>query len=301
MSAEKKDKVQESISEVKVQETLKKELRAIDKYKGKFIIKICKSTWLEQIDPKHDGTHLFSEAKHFVPPDRHKDTGLIVTGLTEQEQKDLEIEMGFKPMDLSPYSPTWGNYKLYPQIPQSGLELDLERSALDKLRYLYLRVKSNVALSNTEALENPLAEYIMTSAEKEAKSESKKIKIKLDAMKRLSEMTFNEQMDFLKVYKEGKFKVTKSSTPDFILSIIGRVADEDPVGFLETADNPDFKTLVFVQDAILGGHIRKSGPKYFIPGGDLIGNTLLDVVYNLQKPEYNEVKISIKAKMDAVK
>lgn len=272
-----------------------------DKYQGVYIIKSCKESWLKQINPKHDGLYIFEGAFNYLSPERDKDTGLVKTGLTDEEARELEAVMGLKLMELSPYSTFWANFKIYARIDKSGLKLDLTRSALDKIKYCYLKVHSKVALSSIEALDEPRKEYVMTSVDIEAKIDSKKMRIKVDAVKRLTEMTLEDQIEFLQVFEEGRNKVSKSATADFIFSRIGDIVDTKPDKFLELVNNPDYKSLLFLQQCLSIGAIRKSGTNYFIAGGESIGKSQMDTVQNLQKPEYNEVKISLKAKIDASK
>ena len=66
--------------------------------------------------------------------------------------------MNLRPGELSPYSTFWNNFKIYLSIPADGVILDLDRSALDKVRFAYLKGHSKVALSSSDALENPIAE-----------------------------------------------------------------------------------------------------------------------------------------------
>lgn len=277
-------------------------VRAVDKYKGKYILKPCKQTWISQIDPQHDGAYLFSETKIYVAPELDKNTNLVKTGLTEDEARELELEMGLQKMSLSPYNKAfWSDFKLYPKVPQSGVVLDLDNSALDKLRYLYCRVSSKVANSHADALENPMAELVMTSTEKEAKAESSRVKVKTEAYKHFANMTISEQIDFLKVFEEGKFKVGKSSSPDFINSVLGKIVDSSPEKFLDTLNNPYYKTISFLQDCIQAGLIRKSGTVYSLAGGDKIGDSFLNTIENLHSSEYNEVKVSLKHKLETLK
>ncbi len=166
---------------------------------------------------------------------------------------------------------------------------------------MYLKVHSRVANGTAEAANNQQAEYVLTSTEKEARAKNVEIGIKKKAFQEFSKMTITEQIDFLKVYQEGKFKVSKSSSPDFIESTVGKIVDEKPQEFLDTVSNPYFKSLTFVQDCLLAGVIIKSGPKYSITGGELIGQTLMDTIQNLAKPEYNEIKVSLLAKLEALK
>lgn len=295
------EKVKTENTEVRTQLKETAPQRAIDKYKGRYTIKPSKTTWLEQIDKSHDGVTMFEGTFHSLCADRHKQTGLYMTGLTEQEARELEVEMGLKTMDLSPYSPYWGNFRINMSISREGLELNLERSALDKLRFCFAKASSKVALSASDALENPYVEYIMTSSEIEAKADNKKFKVKFDAVKKLGEMSIEDQMNFLKVFEAGRYKVGKSSTPDFIESTISKIVDEKPQAFIELTGNPDFKTMVFVQECILAGIVKKTGTKHYITGGDLIGNSFTDAVQNLQLPEYNEAMIGLKAKLQVTK
>ena len=282
--------------------TIETTKRAIDKYTGTFLLKPCKSTWLAQIDPKHSGAYLFENTEDWAAPERHPETGLVKTGLTDQEARELEEEMGLAKMTLSPYNKDfWGNFKNYPKVKSTGVILNLDASAMDKLRYCYLMVNSRVAKGYADAPENPRADLVLTSTEKEAKVESSKMKVKVEAIKKLSEMTMQDQIDFLKVYQEGKFKVSKSATADFVFGTIGKIADENPQEFIDTVDNPWFKTMSFLQDCVLAGLIRKTGAIYSVVGGDKIGSSFLDTVEKLNTPEYNEVKISLKAKLANIK
>lgn len=303
---DKKDKVRESTTEV-IDSQIKEELvprsepqKVTAKLTGKYIIKPTEFTWLRAQDPKHDGALIFSKAEHWLSPERDA-LGIIVTGMTKDQQRELELEMNLKVDELSPYSKWWGtNFKIYPRIPREGLELDLDRSAIDKLRYLYMMASSKVAKSETDAANNSMYKYVLTSKEIEARVSNKKFEVKTKAFRRFSEMSLSEQMDFLKVYETGKYRLTKSASPEFINSTVGRIVDEDPEQFLSICANPDFKNMVFLQDCLTIGAVRKSGSTYYVTGGDKIGGSFLDTISNLEKPEYNEVKVGLLAKINAV-
>lgn len=277
--------------------------RAIDKLVGTFTLRPVKATWLKSLDSKHDGAVLLSKAGHWLSPERNNTPpGLIKTGLTDQMARELEVEMGLKPMELSPYSKWWDrNFHMYPRVPKEGIELNLDASAINKLIYCYIKVMSKVALSESDAAENPMVDYVLTSKEVEADYSNKKAEIKTKAVQRYAEMSLNEQMDFLKVYEEGRFRVTKSASPNFITATIFKIVDENPADFLELVENPDFKTMVFIQDCVAVGALKREGTKYRINGGDLVGNSLLDTINNLQKPEFSEAKLSLKTKLDLTK
>lgn len=277
--------------------------REMDKITGRFLVKPAKATWLKKQDPQHDGSVMFSRTLHYFSPERTRDAGgLIKTGLSAQLQAELEEAMDLKKGSLSPYNKDfWANYwPSYPRIPREGLVIDCDRSAQEKLHYCLLRASSKVALSLTDALDKPEAEYVMVSEEREAEISNKKYEIKTKAFKRFAVMSITEQMDFLKVFEEGKFKITKSASPDFIASTLGKVVDENPAKFLEVIEDKNFKAMVFLQDCLGIKAITKAGTKYYVNGTDLIGNTFLDTIINLQNPEYQEVVISLKAKLESL-
>lgn len=277
-------------------------LRAIDEIKGKWILKPTKKTWLTNLDPKHDGAVMFSRTFASISPERDGATGLIKTGLTEQQARELEREMNLAQGTLSQYNQQyWSSFKLNVSVPSEGVVLDCDRSALDKLRYCFLKACSKVAHNVVEAMENPLYEYVLTSEEAESKTDSEKFLIKKNAYKRLETMNLETQMDFLLVYKQNKYKVTKTSTVDFIAAAIGKVLEEDPKGFLELIDDVNFKDYVFIRKCLSAGLLRQNGPSYVTLGGDVLGNSLEQAVYNLRTPEYNHIKISLLAKLDNAK
>lgn len=278
---------------------LNPDVRAIDNIKGKFILKPTRKTWLANLDPQHDGAVMFSRTFASISPERDAGTGLVKTGLTDQMARELEIAMNLGQGTLSQYNNTyWGSHKINVSVPSEGAVIDCDRSALDKLRYCYLKVSSKVATSMVEALENPLYEFVLTSEEAENKNDSEKFMVKKNAYKKLESMNIETQMDFLSVYKQNKYKVTKTSTVDFVTAAIGKVVEEDPKGFLELVEDPNFKDYVFLKKCMSAGLLRQNGTSYVTLGGDVLGNNLEQAVYNLRQPEYNTVKISLLAKLN---
>lgn len=276
--------------------------KAIDKYKGEYLFKPIKKTWLANIDPKHDGATVFDMAVHMVSPQRDKSTGLVITGMTDQEARELEELMGLKPQELSPYNFNfWADFRKHVRVPKEGIKLNLDRSALEKMQFLYLKASQNVAMSYADADNNPFAEYVLTNMETESKIQATDMQVKMEAFSKLKKMTFEEQSNFLKVYEEGKFKVSKASSPDLIASTIGKIVDQHPGEFLALLDNQNYKDMVLLSDCMHAGLIKKAGTNYYVLGGDKIGFTYLDTINNLQKPEYNEMKVGLLAKLEASK
>ncbi len=285
---------------LEVMEKEKVKVSSLSKYTGTFIFKPIRKTWLANMDPKHDGAVVFDKAVHYVSPERDKDTGIIRTGMTDAETRELETLMGLKPMEMSPYNKTfWGDHKNHVRVTKEGITIIPERSAKDMFQYLYLKASKKVAQSYADAENDPQAEYVLTSVEVEAKQTSDTTRVKLQAYQTFGKLTFEEQMNFLRVWEEGKNKVALSSSPDFVLATMGRIVENNPQGFMELLDNPNYSTMLLIQDSVHAGLIKKVGTSYMLLGGDRIGFTYLDAINNLQKPEFNEAKISLLAKLQS--
>lgn len=301
---EKKDKREGESKSTMMETTIKVPVilqKEMDKITGTYLIKPAKDTWLGLRDRNHDGAVLFSNTFISLCPDVKGGTGLIATGLTEPLARELEEAMELKKGSLSPYNKEyWSDYRNYLRIPKEGIIIDCDRSAKEKVFYCYAKASAKVALSYTDLLDKPEAEFVMISEVKEAEITNKKWEKKSKAFKRYGEMSLTEQMDFLKVFEEGRYKVNKTASPDFIASAVGRIVDEQPEKFLEFVDNPYFKTMIFLQDCIAIKAITKSGTKYFVNGGDQIGSGFMNTIQNLQSPEYQDAVISLRAKLDAI-
>ena len=285
--------------------------RAIDKITGVFTIKPVRPSYLSTSFSKdHPGAIIFDRAVVSYAAERHPKTGLVITGLTDQEARELEQEMGFKPGALSPYNRleprernsgefSWATFFI--KIPKEGLVIDTSRSAIEKLQYKVLAAGSRVALSTADlASENSRYDFIMSSAEVETKKIKDRTAIKRKAFSVLSTMSIAEQMEFLSVYDEGRHGVSKDSTPDFIEGAIGNIVDREPDKFLAMVENPYYQTMVFLRKCVKANLVYQQGPKYMLSaGGDLLGNTLLDAVTNLQSDDYQGIKLSLMSKLEA--
>jgi hypothetical protein len=282
--------------------------KAIDEITGVYTIKPVRLTYLREVDKNHNGAVLFDRAVISYSAERHPKTGLVNTGLTDQEARELEIEMHYKVGALSPYNMkepernsgdfSWATFTI--KIPKEGLVIDAGRSAREKLMYKVLAAGSRVATSTMDLAVNPVKyDLVMTSSEVEAKSLKDKTAIKRKAYSELSKMSITDQMDFLSVYDEGRHKVSKDATPDFIEAEVGKIVDGFPEKFIETLASDHYKTMIFLFKCINAQLIYKQGPKYILSaGGDILGNSLLEAVTNLKSDDYQPVKISLLSKLE---
>ena len=256
---------------------------------------LSRNSWL----PKgHDGEARYNGCSAGIQPAVDRRTGQLKTGLTKEDEVRLEEALFLDKGALNKFNTKfWSEYWI--KIPgKDGIILDLSNPE-DELKYLVLSADHKIAKSESDAMTNMYAEFIMTSKEVESKVKSTKIKSKKEAFAKFSKMTITEQMNFLKVYEGGKNKVSNSSSPEFIESVIGTIVEENSDAFLSTLEDPYYKIKLLIEDSVTARVMQKMGTKYFITGNpDPLGMTLLDTIETLNDPKNQDLLISIKSKLE---
>ena len=250
---------------------------------------IKKNGWLPD---DHDGSIRYSKCFERLTVQAMKGTGVLNTGLTEDDERRLEDKMNMSPGTLSRYNKDyWTMFRV--DVPKNGVTLNLSFPE-DELKYLVLKAHQRVANSEMERFDSPFAEYVMTSQEQEAKVVNKKSKLKRKAYKVFSNMNTTEMKDVLKVM--GK-RAGDDASVDFVESQLDKIVTDDPQNFLTTVEDPTFKMRAFIDDCISSRVLVKNGTKYQLPGGDTVGFTLEQTIEYLQNPDNQEVYLDLKGKM----
>jgi hypothetical protein len=273
---------------------VKKESVIIDTTPDKVTLKpIKKNGWLPD---DHDGSIRYSKCFERLTVQATRGSGVLKTGLTEEDEKRLEKIMHMSSGTLSKYNKDyWTMFRV--DVPKEGLILDLALPE-DELKFLVLKAHQRVANSEMERFDSPFAEYIMTSEEQEAKVVNKKSKLKRKAYKVFSAMSTTEMKDVLKVM--GK-RAGDDSSVDFIESQLDKIVTDNPQAFITTVEDPTFKMRAFIDDCISSRVLVKSGTKYQLPGGDTVGYTLEQTIEYLQNPDNQEVYLDLKGKLSIAK
>lgn len=254
---------------------------------------IKKHGWLPD---NHDGSIRYSKCFERLTVQAQKGTGVLNTGMTEDDEVRLETKMHMAPGTLSKYNRDyWTMFKV--DVPKEGLVLDLNNPE-DEVKYLVLKAHQRVANSEMERFDSPFAEYVMTSQEQEAKVENQKSKLKRQAYKVFSSMSTTEMKDVLKVI--GK-RVGDDVSVDFVEAQLDKYLTEDPKAFIDTVNDPTFKMRAFIDDCLSARVLVKSGTKYQLPGGDTVGFTLEQTIEYLQNPDNQEVYLDLKGKLSIAK
>ena len=278
-----------------------RELTELEKITGVYIIKNARKTWLSTMSGNKDGRDIHSGTFVLLTPERDPISGLINTGLNGNKrlQAELEEEMNLPANTLSPYNIDWWA-KYFIKIPSESLVLNCN-TAKNKLTYILLKANSKVANSTAELASKPDAEFVITSVETDKAKESKALEVKTKAYAKLSSMSIEERMNFLKVYEEGRFKVKNNSKPDFVNAAIGQIVESKPAEFLQVFENPFYQESIFLQDCLAIKAVQKQGQKYYITGGEKIGDSYLNTLANLSSDDWQEAKISLIGKLEAAK
>jgi hypothetical protein len=249
---------------------------------------IKKNGWLPE---DHDGAIRYSKCFERLTVQATRGTGVLQTGLTEEDERRLEKKMNMSTGTLSRYNKDyWTMFRV--DVPKEGQILDLAFPE-DELKYLVLKAHQRVANSEMERFDSPFAEYVMTSEEQEAKVVNRKSKLKRKAYKVFSAMSTTEMKDVLKVM--GK-RAGDSASVDFVESQLDAIVTDNPQNFLTTVEDPTFKMRAFIDDCISERILVKNGTKYQLPGGDVVGYALEQTIEYLQNPENQEVYLDLKGK-----
>jgi hypothetical protein len=244
----------------------------------------------------HDGFTRYSKCFERLTVQMDRQTQLLNTGLTEEEERRIEAAMKLSPGTLSRYNKDyWATF--YIDVPKTGKVLDLNLPS-HELQYKVLKAHQRVANSEIERYDTPFAEYVMSDKNEEAKARNEKSKTRRKAYNLFSSLSTSDMLNVLKVY--GK-KVDDSSTPDFIESEVDKLVEENPQGFIDLVKDSDFKMKVFVEDCIRARVITKTGTKYALTGGDVIGYSLGETITYLSDPKNQDVYMSLKSRLDITK
>ncbi len=257
-----------------------------------YVKPIQRSSWLPA---GHDGEIRYTNCAEFLTVQMDTKLRCLNTGITEEEALVLEKELKMSPGTLSKYNVDyWSSFASLIPITRDGLELHLENPK-DFIRYRNLLAHTEIANSEREKYESPEYKYVMTSPEQEAKIKNEKSRVIRKAYQLLGKLSFSEQKDVLKL--QGK-RVNNDSSEDFVESSITDLIEKNPMEFIEIVNDPMFKNKVFIQDCIANRTIIKSGSKYMLNGGDVIGLSIQEAIEYITDPNNQDVYIRLKAKVE---
>ena len=254
---------------------------------------MAKGTVIVKSVEKHrwSGYHRFPKCKDTVIA-QYGRAG-YATGLTEEEEKELEKKLSLQNGTLNKYSTYWRDYTIVLTDKQKTLKLDNPKDFLD---YKILFASKRVANSVNDLSATPKAEYVLYDAEEDAKKDNLVVKEKRKAYKKFSSLTTKEMRDVLKLM--GKRAENASDT--LVENTLNDIIEKDPKEFNNIIGIADFKTRVFIEDLVAINALRIRGGHYMF-GDNAIGHDIETAVGYLKSPKNQDIVLSLKSKLQASK
>ena len=211
-------------------------------------------------------------------------SGNRYTGLTEEQARRLEKEIGYQEGELSPNSNYWKTFAC--QIGKKDLILHTE-NPYDELQYLFLKSHKRVAngLNNIK----PSSDYVMINKDSEAEEANKRNKAKREAFSEFNKMSIEEMRKCLRLYGHKTDNISNELVESSLFDLIENNPDKF---FLIWVNNKVRDTQYIIEAAISKNVIRKSKNIYYY-GTDIIGRSLEDAIASLNDKKNQDIKMTI--------
>lgn len=227
----------------------------------------------------------------------HRKGNVMMTGLSEDDRKYFEYRLGLPKGTLLPTNFNfWGKQRI--TFKKKGKVLHIDSNDEDLLNYKWLVVHKLVATSRAELKSDPSKVFLITSDEIDSKENNSKFDKITEAVLASSKMTLDAKINFLNIFKSGKFKVNRNATSEYINSIISKIVLQETEEFLLLTKDKDYEYRVLLLKLIEEDVIVKRNNSYFLKGeDDAFANSTAEVIAFLSNPKNNAIIVSLKAKI----
>tara|TARA_R110001606_G_scaffold187875_1_gene335463 strand:+ start:163 stop:942 length:780 start_codon:yes stop_codon:yes gene_type:complete len=215
------------------------------------------------------------------------------TGLSAEEQKTLEKELGYEEGHLAPHSTFFKEYAV--TVTDKPLHLDLDR-AQDQLDYALIKASPRCANSVNELANWPKAEYVVYDQEEDARRENASIDLEVKALHTFAELSSSEKRDYLKLMGKASGNMSDSVATN----ILFKIAKDDPTAFNRITDMADFAPRLLIYNLISSKIVTVKGGHYYYQE-IILGHGEQDAASYLEDPQNQELKIALKAKLTKTK
>lgn len=215
-------------------------------------------------------------------------TGQRVTGLTAEDEAELEGQMGLEKGTLKKNSKFWDDYTIVILGNQLVLD-DSEPEQALKLKVLKAN-KTKIAQSIKEwRTEKPDALFYIHSEEEEAKIENVGFKFKRKANSHFDGMSIDDMRDALLFYN------IKSETlsNEAIEAKLYKQLELNPRGFLAIVEDEGYKTKLFVKQLVKMDILQTKGAGFTFEG-EMLAYSLDKAVEYLQDKDNSNMLLTFK-------
>lgn len=217
-------------------------------------------------------------------------SGNRYTGLSEEDARRLEKELGYSENYLSPQSSFWDTFAI--RVTDKPLFLHIEKPE-DELKYLFAKGHKRVA-NGTKHIK-PGNDFVLINEELEAEQTNKNNKIKREAFAAFTKMSVSEMRKALRLFG---FK-SDDTKADICESTLFSFIENDPQKFLNIwVNNKDREAQFLIETAISKNIIRRQKNLYYY-GTDVIGHSLNDAIAFLNDKQNNDIRLVILQETEA--
>ena len=240
---------------------------------------------------------MYEQCADKLVPGLDRNTGALRTGLTPEDERQLEIDLTHEEGTLKKSSAFWSNFSII--IPGQGLTLNTENAA-HRLQYLVLKSDPTIAQSLEKLRTLAGAEYVMTTEGEEANASNSKRDVITKAYVAFSKLSKTDIVDAL--YMFGKYG--DDVTPEVAENRLGDIVDKDPRKFMSIVGDKLFKDKVWFMKLIREGIVKKHGtgtgtnmPLYY--EDIMLGNGLEEAIAYVKDKENQAIAMGLKKTLKA--
>lgn len=229
------------------------------------------------------GIAKYKNCKDYIGPYWTR-SGNRYTGLTAEDARRLEKEIGYEEGYLSPQSSFWKTFAI--ALGSKEVVLHTDRPE-DELSYLFLKNHKRVAPDINHI--SPVHDYVLVNKEAEAEAKNKKNKTKLNAFTEFKKMSLEEMRKCLRLYGRKADNISNELVESSLFELI----ENDPDKFFLLWVNNKVRETQFIIAAAISKNVMRKSKNVYYYGTDVIGRSLQDAIANLDDKKNQDVKMAI--------
>lgn len=217
-------------------------------------------------------------------------SGSLYTGLTPEDERYFEKELGYPEGQLAKNSSFWTTFAVKLNSRPQILDDSFPRQAMI---IKFLAKHKRVAHSMKEAASRKY-DAVMINKEQEAIVQNKKNMIRRKAFKEFDKLDLTQMRNALRLLGSSSVNMSNELVESSLFALI----DKNPQRFLDVyVDNAHRETQILIEEAISAGVIRKDKTQYFY-GTELMATSLSECIKYLDDKKNQDLRIAIASQIE---
>lgn len=211
-------------------------------------------------------------------------SGSIYTGLTPEEERRFEKELGYTEGTLSKESDFWKTFVV--KVGARGLLLDDQYPRQEMIiKFLSNHKRVATSLNKLDAGKD----YLLINRQAEAIEQNRINKLRRDAIKEFDKLSLDQMRKCLRILGIKSDNLSN----ELVESTLFNMVDKNPKSFFNKwVNNKQKETEFLLEDSIAKGIIRKDRTQYYY-GSELIADSQQDAISYLDAKKNQDLKLSI--------